>query len=106
MRTNLSLHMITADDLEAGGGAKTGLYVAANDGQISFGVGRVALFFDGPAEFAGFLTKLNQLAADTPCVVEAMNPPEPMPYYPVESFGVSMGCDTGSVFDSCEGDRQ
>lgn len=74
MRTNLSLHMITADDLEAGGGTKAGLYVAANDGQISFGIGRVSLFFDGPTEFAAWLTKLNALAADTPCVVEAMNP--------------------------------
>ena len=73
MRTNLSLHMITADDLEAGGGTKAGLYVAANDGQISFGVGRVALFFDGPTEFAAWLTKLNALAADTPCVVEALS---------------------------------
>ena len=47
-------------------------------------------------------TVRKQLAASR----DAMNPPEPMPYYPVESFGVSMGCDTGSVFDSCEGDQQ
>lgn len=72
MRTNLSLHNITADDLEAGGGTKAGLYVATNDGQISFGIDRVALFFDGPTEFAVFLAKLNRLAAETPCVVEAV----------------------------------
>ena len=72
MRTNLSLHNITADDLEAGGGTKAGLHVAANDGQISFGIGRVSLFFDGPTEFAAWLTKLNALAAATREVVEAM----------------------------------
>ena len=48
------------------------LYVAANDGQISFGIGRVWLFFDGPTEFPAWLTKLNALAAATREVVEAM----------------------------------
>lgn len=74
MRTNLSLHNITADDLEAGGGTKAGPYVCSSGRQVGFNLGRVKLFFDGPTEFAAWLTKLNALAADTPCVVEAMNP--------------------------------
>lgn len=68
MRNSLSFHGITADDLKAGGGARVGLYVAANDGQVSFGIDRVHFWFDSPAEFAAWLTKLNALAADTPCV--------------------------------------
>jgi hypothetical protein len=73
MRNRLSFHGITADDLKAGGGARVGLYVAANDGQVSFGIDRVHFYFDSPAEFAAWLTKLNALAADTPCVVEALS---------------------------------
>lgn len=73
MRKRLSFHGITADDLKAGGGTRVGLYVNPENA-IGFGIDGVHLYFDSPAEFAGWLTKLNALAADTPCVVEAMNP--------------------------------
>ena len=73
MRKSMSFHGITADDLKAGGGTTVGLYVNPENA-IGFGIDGVHLYFDSPAEFAGWLTKLNALAADTPCVVEAMNP--------------------------------
>ena len=72
MRKRMSFHGITADDLAAGGGTRVGLYVNA-DNAIGFGIDRVHFYFDSPAEFAGWLTKLNALAADTPCVVEALS---------------------------------
>ena len=71
MRKRLSFHGITADDLKAGGGARVGLYVNPKNA-IGFGIDGVDLYFDSPAEFAAWLTKLNALAADTPCVVEAL----------------------------------
>ena len=71
MRKSLSFHGITADDLKAGGGARVGLYVNP-DNAIGFGIDGVDLYFDGPTEFAAWLTKLNALAAATREVVEAM----------------------------------
>lgn len=60
-RINLSLHGVTAADLGK-------LCISSVSGSVSFAIGGVFVFFDGPGQFAAWLVRLQELAAATPQV--------------------------------------
>lgn len=96
--TTFGIHNVSADDTTAGPGSDVGLYVSKTDGRISFNLGRVDVFFDNAADFAGWLTKLNELAANTLCVVEAQEAGRIVPDAALADYDRYR--DTLAVFDA------
>ena len=66
--TSTAVHNVTFADHKNGWLGKGALYLAA-DGTVAFDVGDVQVFFNSPEDFAGWLAKLNELAANTPEIV-------------------------------------